>query len=143
MDTLPACLAPSHLIASPSHRTAGDAQTIEKMLATGGTLLGNSMDENRRAAMHFTAATNNLKCTELLVQCGAEVDIADKGAGCGQLRRVPRTAPWQPTCPLPRPRRRLHAPTHGGGLSPRRHGQAAASVRRRPGAAGRQGPVAP
>jgi len=56
----------------------GDAQTIEKMLATGGTLLGNSMDENRRAAMHFTAATNNLKCTELLVQCGAEVDIADK-----------------------------------------------------------------
>jgi len=50
---------------------------MAQLLTTGRTILANTIDENRRSALHFSAAVGSVDCTNLLIQAGAEVDIPD------------------------------------------------------------------
>ncbi|CAG9464332.1 unnamed protein product [Pedinophyceae sp. YPF-701] len=56
----------------------GDAATMKEMLSTGRAVLANTLDLERRTALHFTAAVGSAECTRLLIDAGAEVDVADK-----------------------------------------------------------------
>uniref|UniRef100_A0A061QSE4 Signal recognition particle 43 kDa protein n=1 Tax=Tetraselmis sp. GSL018 TaxID=582737 RepID=A0A061QSE4_9CHLO len=56
----------------------GDLGTMKEMLQGGKKLLANTLDANRRCALHFTAAIGNADCTRLLLEYGADVNAADK-----------------------------------------------------------------
>jgi len=56
----------------------GDVATMKEMLMGGKKMLANTIDENGRCALHFTAAIGNADCTQLLIDFGADVNAADK-----------------------------------------------------------------
>lgn len=55
----------------------GDVETMRKLLTFGKKMLANTVDENRRNALHFAAAIGSIECCRLLIDAGVEVNTPD------------------------------------------------------------------
>ncbi|GLC39901.1 Signal recognition particle 43 kDa protein, chloroplastic [Pleodorina starrii] len=55
-----------------------DVDTLIRMVGGARELLPHVVDENRRSALHFSAALGSAECAKLLVEAGAEVDLQDR-----------------------------------------------------------------
>ncbi|KAK9828851.1 hypothetical protein WJX72_002407 [[Myrmecia] bisecta] len=56
----------------------GDEEAMRELLANSGQLLAQTVNADRRSALHFAAAIGNANCVRMLCQAGAEVDLGDK-----------------------------------------------------------------
>ena len=56
----------------------GDEAALFGMLDVGGEVLARTVDENRRSALHFSAALGKPALVQSLAGAGAEVDLADR-----------------------------------------------------------------
>jgi hypothetical protein len=52
-------------------------EALARMLGGGRDALAQVVDENRRSALHFVAALGNVKCAQMLIEAGADLDLQD------------------------------------------------------------------
>eukprot|EP00208_Stichococcus_sp_RCC1054_P001395 CAMPEP_0206140168 /NCGR_PEP_ID=MMETSP1473-20131121/8670_1 /ASSEMBLY_ACC=CAM_ASM_001109 /TAXON_ID=1461547 /ORGANISM="Stichococcus sp, Strain RCC1054" /LENGTH=480 /DNA_ID=CAMNT_0053534233 /DNA_START=346 /DNA_END=1788 /DNA_ORIENTATION=- len=56
----------------------GNEEAIKLMLGSGRRVLSQCVDKDRRSALHFAAATGNVRIARILCEAGSELDLMDK-----------------------------------------------------------------